>query len=267
MKRTLLTKSAADGLVASMPKELGAFVEGSLIFDSSCSPEARVYFLDRDGGYYLKSCAAGSLAKEAEMTAYFHKKGLGTEVLSYHSSSEGDWLLTARVRGEDCTHARYLADPKRLCDLLAKRLRSLHETSCDDCPVQDRMGAYLALAEENYRTGNYDKSAFPDSFGYRTAEEAYSVLQDGKGTLKNEVLLHGDYCLPNVMLDDWKFSAFIDLGNGGVGDRHVDLFWGAWTLWFNLKTDQYRNRFFDAYGRDRIDVDKLSVIAAAEVFG
>ena len=69
------------------------------------------------------------------------------------------------------------------------------------------------------------------------------------------------------MLDDWRFSGFIDLGNGGVGDKHIDLFWGAWTLNFNLKTDKYRNRFLDAYGRSDIEEEIFRVIAAAEVFG
>lgn len=36
---------------------------------------------------------------------------------------------------------------------------------------------------------------------------------------------------------------------------------------FNLKTDKYRNRFFDAYGRDKVDESKLEILAAAEVFG
>ena len=85
--------------------------------------------------------------------------------------------------------------------------------------------------------------------------------------LKTDTLLRGDYCLPNVIFDDWRFSGFIDLDNSGVGDRHVDLFWGAWTLWFNLKTDNYRDRFFDAYGRDKVDEDMLRIVAACEVFG
>ena len=126
---------------------------------------------------------------------------------------------------------------------------------------------YLALAEENYRTGNYDSSHFPDSFGYASAEEAIAVLRDGKGALKNDVLIHGDYCLPNIMLDGWRLSGFIDLGNAGVGDRHIDIFWGTWTLWFNLKTWQYTDRFLDAYGRDKANPEILKVIAAAEVFG
>jgi kanamycin kinase len=52
-----------------------------------------------------------------------------------------------------------------------------------------------------------------------------------------------------------------------VGDRHVDLFWGAWTLCFNLGTDAYRARFLDAYGRDKAEEEKLRLIAAAEIFG
>lgn len=261
MKRTLLKRLPDD-----LPQHIEHFISNSDVYDSSCSPEARVYFIDKDSGYYLKTSAKGTLEKEADMTAYFHSKGLGTEVLGYFSKTS-DWLLTAKVTGEDCTHEEYLSDPKRLCDMIALELRRLHELDYSDCPVMNRMTDYLALADNNYKTGNYDKSAFPDSFGYRSTEEAYSVLTDGRDAFRCDVLLHGDYCLPNIMLKDWKLSAFIDLGNGGAGDRHIDLFWGAWTLNFNLKTDRYRDRFFDAYGRDKIDKEMLKIVAAAEVFG
>ena len=199
------------------------------------------------------------------MSDYFHKKGLGAEVLCYRTDSH-DWLLTAAVPGEDCTHRLYCDDPKRLCDTIAIRLRALHEVDFSDCPVTDRTGEFLRLAEENRRTGNFDTSHFPDSFGYRSAEEAYAVLSAGKSALRRDVLIHGDYCLPNIMLDQWRFTGFIDLGNAGVGDRHIDLFWGAWTLWFNLKTDEYRDRFYDAYGRDKLDTELIRVVAAGEVF-
>ena len=262
MKRTQIEK-----IIESLPREIEQFIGSARIFDSSCSPEARVYFVERDGGYYLKLAKKGELGAEARMTKYFHKKGLGAEVLEHATFGERDLLLTARVAGEDCTHAQYLDDPRRLCDLIATKLRELHELCALDCPVKNRMDGYIALAERNYMTDNYDKSHFPDSFGYRSGEEAYAAFCAGKSTLKNEVLLHGDYCLPNIMLDDWRFSGFIDVGQGGIGDRHIDLFWGAWTLMFNLGTDEYRERFFDAYGRDKIDLEKMKTVAAAEVFG
>jgi len=99
------------------------------------------------------------------------------------------------------------------------------------------------------------------------AEEAFAFVMRAKPLLHDRSLLHGDYCLPNILLDGWRFSGFIDLGNGGVGDRHIDLYWGVWTLQFNLKTSCYAERFLDAYGRDKIEPALLDVIGAAECFG
>lgn len=252
-----------------LPDELYSLTRGARIYDSSCSPEARVYFADRDGGYYIKSAPSGSLKKEADMTAFFHSKGLSAEVIAYLPDRNGrDFLVTSRVQGEDLTHKIYLDDPKRLCDLFAVILRELHSLDFDGCPVTDRMGDYFALAEQNYRKGVFDKGLFSEEkYKNMTADKAWKTVCEGRELLRSDTLIHGDYCLPNVMLDDWRFSGFIDLGNGGVGDRHVDIFWGAWTLWFNLHTDQYKDRFFDAYGRDRINADALRIVELAEMFG
>lgn len=262
MKKTMI-----NHIPNEIPQDIRHFIAGADIYDSSCSPEARVYFIDKGNGYYLKCSGMGELEKEVKMAQYFYSKELGAEVLNYISNNDRDWLLTAAVTGEDCTYEGYLTNPKRLCDTIAYELRKLHETDYVNCPVSDRTAEYLVLAEKNYRTENYDKSQFPDSFGYRSAEEAYDVLSAGKDALKSKVLLHGDYCLPNIILNNWNFSGFIDVGNGGVGDRHIDVFWGVWTLWFNLKTNKYKERFLDAYGRDVADESLLKIVASAEVFG
>ena len=262
MKKTKLVTLPED-----VPKKLAPLLLDAPVWDSSCSPEARVLFIEREGGLYLKSAAAGTLSREAEMTRFFHSRGMGTEVLDYFTEDGKDWFLTAAVRGEDLTHEFYTSNPERLCDALAERLRLLHECSTEGCPVSNHTSEYLARAAKNHREGNYDTSLFPDNWGYSSAEEAWAVLQEGSHLLQSNTLLHGDYCLPNVMFDGWEFSSFIDVGNGGIGDRHVDLFWGAWTLSFNLHTDAYRDRFFDVYGRDRVDEDMLRIVAAAEVFG
>jgi len=73
------------------------------------------------------------------------------------------------------------------------------------------------------------------------------------------VVLQGDYCLPNILLRDFRLEGFVDLGTGGVGDRHYDLFWGIWTLAYNLKTDRYKDVFLDAYGRQELDPERLEL--------
>jgi kanamycin kinase len=183
------------------------------------------------------------------------------------TEGERDFLLTARVPGEDCTHADYLADPARLAVLLGERLRALHETPHVGCPVADRTAKYLATVDEGYRSGRFEPDYLPDEVKGMDVEKAHQTVCENARLLQTDTLLHGDYCLPNILLSDWRFSGFIDLGNGGVGDRHVDLFWGAWTLRFNLKTDAYRQRFFDAYGNDLIDRERLVLIGIAECFG
>lgn len=249
------------------PTAFHALLNGADIYDSSCSPEARVWFIDRDGGYYLKSAHPRSLEREAVLTDYFHSKKLAAKVCDYRMGElECDWLLTERVAGEDCTHTDYLADPKRLAVLLGERLRMLHETDSTDCPFE-HCERYFSTAEQNYRAERFDLS-YAEGFGdYRTPDEAWRVIGRDGHLLKGDTLLHGDYCLPNVMLDDWRFSGFIDLGNGGIGDRHIDLYWGVWTLKYNLKTDAYAERFLDAYGRDKVEEEMFRLVAAFEVFG
>jgi kanamycin kinase len=250
--------------LTAFPDLIRPLLTGANLYDSSCSPQARVFYIEKDGGYFLKRSPKGTLEREALMTRYFHSLGFGAAVLAYESLDE-DWLLTRRVAGEDMTHASVLSDPIRLCDTLAECLRMLHALPADGCPVADHTACYLATAEENYREGLFDPSFadLPDL----TPDGAWERVRSQGHLLQNDTLLHGDYCLPNIMLEDWRFRGFIDLGNGGIGDRHVDLFWGAWTLRFNLKTDRYRQRFFDAYGRDRVDPERLALVGIIETFG
>lgn len=250
----------------SIPPYFHTFTQDAVIYDSSCSAAARVYFVDKGPGFYLKTAPKGSLQKEAALTKFFHSKRLAAEVIAYESL-DADWLLTARVPGEDCIAPMYLSDPKRLCDTTAQLLRMLHETPYNGCPVADRTGDYLDTARKNFQLGTYDVQLFPDNWGYSSPEEAWHIVETCGKYLKADTLLHGDYCLPNIILDNWNFSGFIDLDTAGVGDKHVDLFWATWSLQFNLKTDCYRERFLDAYGRDGICEDLFRVVAAIEVFG
>ena len=252
--------------VCDFPEAFHSFLEGAAVFDSSCSANAQVWFLDKGEGFYLKAAPKGSLRREAALTGFFHEKGLAAEVLAYESL-EKDWLLTCRVPGEDCTYGPYLDDPVRLCDTTAELLRTLHETDPAGCPVPNQTANYLALARQNHAAGQWDlRYHFPD-WAFQSPEEAWAAAEENGKYLKADTLLHGDYCLPNIMLDNWRFSGFIDLDHGGVGDRHVDLFWGIWSLWYNLKSHRYRERFLDAYGREAVSLELLRTVAAFEVFG
>ena len=227
-------------LIPKLPETLQEYTRNVALFDSSCSKAAKVWFSDKDGGFYIKSASAGSLKEEADMTASFHSRQLGAEVIAY-LPLEQDWLVTRAIPGEDCLHEAYLADPRRLSETLGKLLRQLHETNADGCPYADRNETRYASVPAELRQQHPD-------------------------LLTGKVLLHGDYCLPNVMLHNWQFSGFIDVGSGGIGDRHIDLYWGCWSILYNLKDERWCSRFLDAYGREVVDIGKLRILDTFESF-
>ena len=260
--------------IPDAPPSIHRLAHDRSIHDTSSSPEARAYALGAEGAgsnaLFAKTAPAGTLAHEARMGAAFHELGLGPEVIEYlpGGGTHADWLVTRALTGDDCTAARYLAEPERLCDLLAVRLRTLHELFRTQpgrlaaLNVPDVRTRYIENVERGWRAGRFDAQFHPRI----TAADAHRIAAEAAGELRTDALLHGDYCLPNIILDDWRFSGFIDLDHAGLSDRHIDVFWGAWTLWFNLHTSAYCSRFLDAYGRDVIDEGKLAAIAAMECF-
>ncbi len=245
------------------PLPIRKYLQDANIYDSSSSKQASVLFSDK--GYFIKSSAKGALRREAEMTRYFHSKRIAPKVLEYIDSDK-DWLVTQKIKGSDCIDGKYLSDPKRLCDTMAQLLRELHGRDFADCPIKDHTSNFLYTAEKNYLAGICDRDML-DDIGYKDPNDVWQEITVQSDILQNDTLLHGDYCLPNIILDNWKFSGFIDLDCSGVGDKHVDIFWGIYTLYYNLHTDKYTQRFIDAYGKDLIDSEKLRLISKIEIFG
>ena len=252
---------------SSLPDPVRPFAEGARISDSSCSPEARVWFLDKGPGAFLKTSAASSLKNEAAMDAYFHRLGLSSEVLYYGTFEGRDWLVTEKVPGKDCTRPPYRENPEKLSETTALLLRELHETDPAGCPVTDRLETYTASVREGIERGSFEDELFAGIWGFSSFDEARKAAEEGMRHLTPDALIHGDYCLPNILLRNWKLSGYIDLGNGGIADRHIDILWGVWTLNYNLHTTRYTDRFLDAYGRDKVEPEKLRQLAAMEMIG
>ncbi len=70
----------------------------------------------------------------------------------------------------------------------------------------------------------------------------------GFGTRRpGHVLVHGDYCLPNVLVHEGRLSGVLDVGGATLGRPDVDLAAGVWTLQYNFG-EGYAREFLDAYG-------------------
>ena len=248
--------------IESFPNEIRHLFENATVYDSSCSSEATVYYID--SGYYVKIDELHSLADEAALNKLFYTRGLGVEVIAYISTDK-DYLVTRSAVGEDLTH--YLQNPEKLCELLASSLRTLHLQPVNNAPVSSRFQRYMDSVNGDYDGGYYDESVLMDRYIVKSKEEAWSIMQANKHLLVADTLIHGDACLPNIIQNDGSFSCFIDFNMAGVGSKYIDLYWAIWSLQYNLKTDAYTDLFLDFYGREKINEDMLRVIAAYELFG
>lgn len=248
--------------IEDFPKELHSILANADIYDSSCSSNATVLFIEPD--LYLKIDEKGELALEAALTKNIYRRGFGVEVVEYLSGNK-DYLLTRSAEGWDLTH--YLEDPKRLCQVMADTLRRLHSQPITDTPLSLRHQRYLDSVSGDIDGGYYDGSVLMDRYPVSCKQEAWQILQQNRDRLKADTLIHGDYCLPNIVLDEKGNTTLIDVCLAGAGDKHIDLYWAIWSLQYNLKTDAYTDYFLDCYGRENFDEEMLHVIAAFEVFG
>jgi len=73
------------------------------------------------------------------------------------------------------------------------------------------------------------------------------------------VLIHGDYCLPNVLVQDGHLSGLLDVGRAGLGDRRDDLAAGVWTLHYNYGHG-FAPAFLEAYGAPPITAREIEAL-------
>lgn len=247
----------------ALPSIIHNYIGQAACYDYTFN-NGQVFFIDRDDGYFLKIAPRGTLADSVALAHFFHRVGLTARVLHYESNDR-DYMLQARVPGENAIAERYLAHPKLVCDTIAESLRRLHNVPLDGCPIVGVTSARIAPALRNYTAQKLDPWML-DFTDLPDLETAYRYLVTHSELLVEDTVLHGDACLPNVMLQNYAFSGFIDFDGGGVGDRHYDLVWALWSLQFNLKTRAYEQRFIDAYGRDVFDLDRYRLCCVLEAF-
>ncbi|MCL1912651.1 MAG: hypothetical protein FWG10_01895 [Eubacteriaceae bacterium] len=80
--------------IAEYPDILHPCLFEAKLFDSSCPENAKVIFIDKDGGYFLKIGSVGDLSREYELTRFFISKGLAAKVAIYCFDISHDYLLT-----------------------------------------------------------------------------------------------------------------------------------------------------------------------------
>lgn len=91
-------------------------------------------------------------------------------------------------------------------------------------------------------------------------------VENFAGNLEEDlVFTHGDYSLPNIIINGGSISGFIDLGNSGVADRYYDLAVAEKSIIRNFGKE-YVELFFAHYDIEDIDYKKIRFYQLVEKF-
>jgi aminoglycoside phosphotransferase len=82
--------------------------------------------------------------------------------------------------------------------------------------------------------------------------EAVERLLRTRPESESLVVCHGDYCPPNVLVEEWVARGFVDLDELGTADRWWDLAVATWSITWNLGPG-YEDFFLEDYGIERDD--------------
>lgn len=243
------------------------FIEAAVTVVKKTARSSVYHMKNQSHDVFLKVTPKEQMQREAIMTSYLHHKGICPSVLHYSSNDTNDYLVTERIPGSHAASDEFIAQPEHLCDVFAESLLHLHQVQHTDCPLTNGLDEMFNRAEYRYREEKAEKSLLL-YMGYTSIETAYQdMVFLYKHAIEDKVIIHGDYCLPNLILQNNKRNGrYIDVGYGGVGDRHYDIFWGLWSLQFNLKSTDYANRFMKAYGQHLIDQNRLRLCGLLSVF-
>lgn len=145
----------------------------------------------------------------------------------HHEVCEGkSILLMSRVPGQMACARYWMERSDEMVTLLAEGLRMLWSVDISDCPRDRGLDNELADARRRVEAGLVTtEGAQPDTYGpggFASPEELLLWLENNRPDY-DPVLSHGDYCLPNVFLQEGRVSGMIDLGDAGIADRWRDI--------------------------------------------
>jgi len=170
-------------------------------------------------------------------------------VLDSGGGGDVEWLLTDALQGTDATRHALLAEPGAIVATLAHGLAEFHARApVAQCPFDFRTAVAIEHARERVRRGTAQPKDLHPEFAHLTLDGALGELERLRPRSEDLVVCHGDYCFPNILLDEaGTVTGYVDLAELGVADRWWDVAVGAWSTTWNVGPG-WEEVFYDAYG-------------------
>ena len=248
---------------ANWPEEIRHPLDGYISTGENyrTSSTADIYLFTRPDspGLFLKinhiekSPDAPGLLPEKKAMDWLHGKLSVPRVLQYFKEGTTEYLLTEQIPGTSSHHDCFKNDKFGLVQLLANALQKIHRVPYRDCPLDTRIETQLKEAEHKLKKGILNTEDLPPEWQNRP-QELIDHLRNLQPT-EDLVFTHGDYCLPNILIQNQKVTGFIDWGYAGIGDPYRDFIAALYSVRRNLG-EEWILPFFQAYGIDSLNPKK-----------
>ena len=167
-----------------------------------------------------------TVERQVQMMQWLEEKIPVPKVIAYEVEDEKSCLLMSKVSGIMSCDTYYLEHPQILLEALVTGLKMLWEVDATDCPVVRDVDVVLEEARKQVENDWVDlENVEPTTFGeggFESPKQLLEWLENHRPSFE-PVLSHGDFCLPNIFLEDGQVKGFIDLGRTGVGDKWNDI--------------------------------------------
>jgi kanamycin kinase/aminoglycoside 3'-phosphotransferase-2 len=203
-----------------------------------------VYRVLADEACILK--IGSNLQGEYERLQWLENKLPVPRVLHFEVTTAMQYLLMSELSGA-MMHEVDLPYQRRI-EVLAEGARMWHSIAIEDCPFDWTIDVQVKAARYNLEQGLVNESDFDIHRQGRSAKDLLSELLVTIPDEEDLVLTHGDYCLPNVLVEPQtgQITGFVDLGRAGVSERWYDLALCIRSITYNLG-GIWTESFLDAY--------------------
>ena len=227
----------------SLPDELAELTDG---YSFSRFPyyetAAKIFRLSSDEYVLYLKIVEGqqtlSLERESRILRWIDGRIPTPRLLYYEVQDGNEYQLTTEVTGTP-TYQVESAEREHAVKALGEALKLIHSLAPSGCPIDNRIGNRLKQLHEN----GVDTSHLKDQ-----PDESL-------------VFTHGDYCLPNIIIEDRELSGVIDWDYAGLADPYADFASCVWSMGYNYGLEETAERwepyFFTVYGLEDVDVGKL----------